>query len=231
MSLRVYLSKGVKEVDGYKEHKSFNSGKEYTEYLLPGMNLYFDDDKFHINLSRPTDSIPEYLQTLVEEISFYDTIPTHPKRETGVYRLMSAEAEVEVYTAGKTPCYSVRIRAKEMGDIIELFRLIQTGNIRPDESFECEQAGLSGPEIAAELFRVLDEVVVLRHANEHSFAISEGYRQSNDEKEERMRRSLNLIHGLRGERWPCKTARKDIIEKLWDILSPGLMEYFPARRK
>lgn len=221
MSINVYFNSDVSKEEGFKAiPRTGQRGEKWDDYKILGSNLYLEKGLYHMMFHSPTELIPELLLKYVEEVTFYDSIPARPARETGIYRFRSAEAEVERYTASKEPTYSVKIRAKEMTDIHQLFRMIQTGSIRPDESFECDQVGLSGSEITAELFRALDEVALLRMANENATPVLENCRQASKEKRESIEKALDYIHKVRKERWPSRTSRQEIFQTLWTLLCP-----------
>lgn len=153
MSINVYLKdEEVRKVKGFEviKHKE-KDGSSWKEYRLPGIYLSYEKGRWHIILHYPIEPIPSLVSDIVEGISFRDWIPLIPKREAGIYHYKSAEAEVEMSKIGGTKKYHVHIKAKEMKDVLELFRRIRAGSIRPDESYEGEQSGMSRKELEAQL--------------------------------------------------------------------------------
>lgn len=153
MSIRVYLrGDEVQKLPGFTTKPRRDHGQEWNEYELPGLKLSHDNGRWHIPLSEPTEPVPAAVADIVEEISFYGQIPLFPRRERGIYRHESAEAEVES-TGYKDGRIGVRIQAKNMEDLLHLYRKIKDGSIRPEQSFEGQQGGLSHAELEAELER------------------------------------------------------------------------------
>ncbi|MCR4274999.1 MAG: hypothetical protein NUW02_03050 [Candidatus Campbellbacteria bacterium] len=143
MSVNVFLKgEEVKNLEGFTTSTCRNGdGGTYDVYRLPGINLSNDKGRWFIWLSEPTDPIPALLVELVEEVSLHEAISSHPRRESGIYRHQSAEALVEQGDTKRSTM--VNILGKNMKDVNELFRMIRTGSIRPEESFEGQQSGMS----------------------------------------------------------------------------------------
>ena len=150
MSINVYLKgEEVKKIQGFHEKTKGHRGQEWTEYYLPGVKLHQDKGRWYTTLLYDTDKIPSVILDIVEEISLLETIPRFPARESGFYHLESAKGEVRNHDQHK----SVYLISQNMEDLRELFRRIQIGSIRPEESYEGEQSGLSRSELEAELAR------------------------------------------------------------------------------
>lgn len=156
MSVHVYLKGNeVQSIEGFTE-EGFPG--------LPGIKLFRDGGRWYTILQEPTDPVPAAIVNIVDEISFIGWFPHYPYREAGVYRYESAEAEVElskgvsIGKGGKSGEIEYRteicIKAKKMDDLLELYRQIRTGSIRPEQSYEGEQGGMSRAELEAELKRI-----------------------------------------------------------------------------
>lgn len=161
MSINVYL-KGdeVKNLEGFTTKKK-QGGKpvqEWDEHELSGVKLSLDKGRWYIYLSEPTEPIPAVVKDIVEEISFHGYLKAGIRREMGIYRHESAEAEIDAESAGGKPMYVVRIKAKRMENLLELFHKIKIGSIRPEESYEGQQNGMSRAELEAELERMRQSV-------------------------------------------------------------------------
>lgn len=84
--------------------------------------------------------VPKALQNCVAEVSYYDSFGygLSPRRRLGHYRLGSAIAELEEI-GGDNRHYLLKIRAKNMADLRELYNLIRQGQIWPALDYEAEQ--------------------------------------------------------------------------------------------
>ena len=160
MSINVYL-KGdeVQKLEGFttKKRQGGKPVQEWDEHELSGVKLSHDKGRWYIYLGELTDPIPAVVENIVEEISLREYLKGGVRRETGIYRYQSAEAEIDAASADGKPLYMVRIRAQKMEDLLELFRKIKIGSIRPEESYEGQQNGRSRVELEAELKRVQEE--------------------------------------------------------------------------
>ncbi len=154
MSVNVYLKEEVKKIEGFttrQRRAQAQGGEIWNEYEIPGVKLYYKEGRWHITLSEGTNSVPSVVADIVDSVSLREFIPIRPKRESGSYHHESAEAEVTSYGEKHA---QVIIAGKEIKDVFKLFRMIKIGSIRPDESYEGEQGGMS----RAELFAALGEV-------------------------------------------------------------------------
>lgn len=159
MSLYVYLrGDEVKKIEGFTTtlRQGGKPVQEWNEYKLSGVSIHYDENgRWHIFLSEPTDSVPAVVADIIEEVSLHKYL--NNRREEGIYRYESAEAEIDRQSAGGKFLYRVRIKAKKMEDLLELFRNIKIGSIRPDESYEGQQNGLSRAELEEELKQLQDK--------------------------------------------------------------------------
>ena len=156
MSVNVYLvGEKVREMSEFKivggKKKDGGSWKQFT---LSGINLSYDKGRFYICLDQPTEKISSLLADIVDEVSFWEWFPSDPAREVGIYNHKSAEAEVE---SPRENSVRVRIIAKKMEDLLELYRKIRIGSIRPTKSYEGEQDGMSKVQLEKELKRLQGE--------------------------------------------------------------------------
>lgn len=141
----VILNKGVTETKGFIR-TTFRDGS--TSEL---MRLERRGDRRILPLGETETEVPPPLDWLVEEVSFMGDIPASPHREYGVYRHESARAQVTV-SPGK-PDAKVHITGKTIADVRELYHKILAGSIRPDESYEAPQEGMSRNEMAEALLK------------------------------------------------------------------------------
>lgn len=148
MSVRVYLNERVKELDGFKTKLRRNSQREeWEEHSLPGnIRLCQDNGRWYVTLDEPNEPIPTAVAGIIEEISLRGSIVQCPRREAGLYRFESAEAEI----TQEQQCLLISVRAKKMEDFLHLFRQIKAGYIRPKVSYEGQQEGKSQAEFEAE---------------------------------------------------------------------------------
>lgn len=201
MSINVFLTDGVMKLEGFTTTPRTERGQTWQEYSLPGVKLFRDKGRFYTMLSEPTDPVPPVVAGVVDEISYYERLPGRPNREAGLYRCGTAEAEVESDTISGVPQKSVHIKAKNMGDACTLIRKIKTGSIRPDESYEGQQSGLSRATLEQELERLGEELSGLREV-------------------EATRNTLLLFAtNLSQEKWPF-CSKKRVARVIRAILTP-----------
>lgn len=139
MSIELYVNEEVVKRDGFEvRHRQSTDGQQWEEYYLPGIRLYREKGRFHINLHHLEEPIPKLVEDMVEEISFYEWIPGLPKRVGGVYSLKSAMGTLEPPQKEQSS-YQLRIVGKKLEDIRELYLKIRVGRILPTESWEEKQ--------------------------------------------------------------------------------------------
>lgn len=167
MSVNVYIKEDeIIKMSGFKTiEKGGKNGQSWEEYDLSGIKLYFEKGRWYTTLNI-RDNTPDLIKDIVEEVSFLEYIPIKPWRESGVYKLGTAIAEIEL--SGKMCGDTVKkvfIKAENLGDIQEIFHKIKTGSIRPEESFEGEQSGLSRAELEEELERAKESLSIKTQTN------------------------------------------------------------------
>lgn len=155
MSINVYLrGEWVTGLMGFETTKCRDSKSSNTwdDNRLPGIRLSHEHGRWYITLER-TDRIPSILLNIVEEVTSQEWVSFVPhKRERGVYRLGSAEAEVGAQSLDDGRMW-VCIVSKTMEDLRELDRQIRVGSILPvpELSYEGKQGGLSRAELEAKV--------------------------------------------------------------------------------
>jgi len=157
MSVNVYLKgEKVKDLEGFEvvEWRS-KEGEKGERYRLPGrIDLSYSNGRWSIYLSELEDKIPSIIADIVEEISFQDWLSeSQAVRESGFYRHKSAEAELII----RQSKMRVHIRGKQKKDLLELLRKIKAGSIRPYESHEGKQDGLSHKELEEKIISLEEE--------------------------------------------------------------------------
>ena len=216
MSLNVYFTPEVeKNVPNFKR----DSHKDGSEKLsVCGLSLYKDDGRLYailgqLDRSRVSDELEQY----VDEFSFYGSLPGTPARETGVYTYESATAELEQDNLAKVFAYRVKISAKKLEDIRTLLHQIKVGSIRPDESYEGPQGGMSRAELEAELERTRSELEDVRKELSLSettfYHHEESFRRARD-KNVAFRQLANILHV---EEWPLCTKER-VVRMMREIL-------------
>ena len=153
--MNVYFKDAVKQFPGFTS-KPYRDGSG-DDMKIDGMNLFFDRGRLRAIFDED-DVVPEKLNNHIDGVSIHDYVTGSGRREFGIYSNETAKATVRYYEASKrSDGYQVRIIGKNVADAIKLLRLIKTGAIRPDESFEGEQLGLSRKELEVELERITTE--------------------------------------------------------------------------
>lgn len=150
MSYNVYLKPGIRDAQGFNKHQNGDkdSGPAFQGFPLLGKNealLYYSLG------SQPV--IPPALEPFIDHITFYDHVPCErAHRELGIYRHETAEADVTIMNGrGDKQTYFIRIKGEKLEDIRELFLRFKVGNIRPEESFDGAQSGMSREDLEKEL--------------------------------------------------------------------------------
>jgi hypothetical protein len=159
-----------------------SSGKWYVQY-----------DNFNKEIH------PDFL-AVVDFVSIEEIINVNLQRELGIYRLRSAEIEFDYYN-GLPDRFKFSGRAKSSNDLQELYLAIRAGTIRPEQSYEAPQAGLSGQEILAKLEKTEQEL-----------------KQSEEKFQVLVNAFKGLISALKTGWWSFCT-KKRIIKAIGDICS------------
>lgn len=81
--------------------------------------------------------MPCEFEPFVTEVSYYDSYAFQPRRQSGEYRLASAIGELEMTNDPSN--YQLKLRAKNMKELRELFYLIRQGQIWPTKDYEQAQ--------------------------------------------------------------------------------------------
>ena len=161
MGINVYLrGQWVTELPGFEtKPRSSKDGQKWNDYSLQGIYLNYKLGRWLVELNRLTDPIPSVLVNLVEEITLQEWVSFYSRREAGIYRFGSAEAEVGT---GKTDSdmnrITVFIRSKKMEDLRELYHRLLVGSIRTEESYEGPQGGLSRAELEQRVVVLMSEL-------------------------------------------------------------------------
>lgn len=150
MSTRVYLTDEVMKLEGFS-----NVTDGCGERGFPLVRINDNNGRLYLNISYG-NPVPAIVAGVVDEVSIFEVIPGQPSRETGIYNLESATAMVEFCHCdhGVVVRREITITAKTLEDAREILRRIKIGSIRPDESYEGQQSGMSRVELEAELARM-----------------------------------------------------------------------------
>lgn len=216
MSLNAYLTDAVKELPGFTSHPYKDGGGNNMK--IDSLHLFDDKGRLYARLGDENSVVPSTLKDYVEEFSFYEWIPQVSHRETGIYRLESAEAEVEDNWGGsKRPMYRVKIIGKELMYIRDLFRMIKVGSIRPEESYEKPQQGLSRAGLEEKLAQALRSkeklVEELRVVESVLHDTVKDYQHAS----KKIAMVVSLARTLRGEMWGL--CRKRVVaQRITNIL-------------
>ena len=91
--------------------------------------------------------IPKEAEAFIVSASLHEKFVATPQRDRGIYRKDDTNAELDDWKAydrkGAPPSYWVKITGNHPKEVIELYRAIRAGTIRPTESWESPQSGLS----------------------------------------------------------------------------------------
>ena len=208
MSLNVYFKPEIENSPNLKKD-SYKDGSD--KWSIGGLSLYRDDGSLYAMLGQLDRSrVPAELEQYVDEFSLYEGMPAMVRRETGRYNHATAEAKLELYESGKTIHYRVRIVGKKLEDVSTLLEMIKVGSIRPDESYEGSQSGMSRADLEAELERTRKELesvckeLALSYAQFHQ--AQDGFHSACDKNVE-FRELANTLHE---EVWPLCTKERAV---------------------
>jgi hypothetical protein len=222
MSVNVYFTDEVKKLDGFTKKPYKDSSGD--EMKIDGMHLFSDKARLYAMLGDENSVVPEKLQPCVESFTLYESIPQVAHRETGIYCYESAEAEVEWedgYGKNGKPKYKVHIVGKKIEDMRDLLRKIKTGTIRPEESYEGQQLGMSRSELEAQWKRVNENNTSLADQLELSYKTLQAERVNFTNACEKNVKLRRLASELREANWPwcTKTTIADNIDQVLDANS------------
>ena len=148
----VYLNEEITVAEGFKMIEK-SGGKPLQRWKVPefkGIEMSRDRGRLCFSLHYANDMVPEILQPFVAGVSFHECFALRPARETGVYKGESfgdASADLDVNSSN----YFLRISGSKIEEIAALYKAIRTGAIRPTESYEGHQQGMSRKELGQEL--------------------------------------------------------------------------------
>lgn len=142
--LQVYLDREALLSAGASVSQQWGGTGDNRRQLLTINGIKLDDHGNGKITLYPGDlltDIPESLRTFVSEASYYDNFGNGlvPNRRLGLYRLGSATAGLEVIGSGRDVHYHVKVRARNLSDLRELYTLIRQGQIWPAIDYETEQ--------------------------------------------------------------------------------------------
>lgn len=148
-TVRVYLKKEAVRAQLSFKSEMFKDGSG-EKMTLCGISVFELSGRLY-SIWRDDAPITDELKDLVEEISCYETIPQIVRRESGIYRLESAECELtQEYHCGVLR-YELKTKGKGLEDVNMLRRKIKTGTIRPEESYEDCQGGKTRKKLEDEI--------------------------------------------------------------------------------
>lgn len=143
--LRIYLDvPAILAAGGTIETKQIGKGSDaYDRKTLCFNTNRIDIDAngdVYLSASDLSFEMSPDLQKFVTGVSFYDNFGYGytPRRQVGEYRLGSAVADL-TETGGSVGHYHLKLRAKSMGEMRELYHLIREGKIWPARDYEVEQ--------------------------------------------------------------------------------------------
>lgn len=200
MSVRVYLvGNEVCRLPDFKTEIQGSKGDSYERHTILGVRLYCEGERWYANLDRPDEPIPPSLRGMVHEVTFRNGIHAS-YREIGIYRLRSAEAELEGNKIQGSLQF-VRIRGKKIEDVRDLLQEIKAGSIRPEVSHEKPQSGLSWGELRERLDLSVGKIEELKRELDLRVQEIKGLR-------EKTACFARLSAALSVARWPfCSTKR------------------------
>ncbi|MFH1766697.1 MAG: hypothetical protein ABH826_01235 [Patescibacteria group bacterium] len=237
MSVNVYLLNAVKQDDQGVLFVMKKKGELTEKVTLCRVDkLKKEGDRLFFSLPYLQAEIPEVLVRgfFVSEVSIRERIPGSPHREWGRYHLGSARATVDDDTRSGSPRLVVFVKAENMADARALLHQIRGGQIRPTESYEGEQSGLSTQDLQRLLKQKTTECQQIREAQALTEAVRrdvesdlqaakkrEAELEDKDQDHQRMLREIQRFsERLQKKSWAglCRTSR--IVVELTSIINP-----------
>ncbi len=190
MSVNLFLNEDVKKAEGFKQD-SEGVGMQFNGISIFGPSPHV--------IHSHREPIPACLLPYIKEISLYEHVSTERmRRETGIYKHESAEAEVQFVQQSKGSTNWIKIKGKSMEHVEELLHKIKVGSLRPTESYEGVQQGKSRLELEREVAELEAQVLVQADAlNRHQTAIADGQINA-----DRVRAVRQLAADLDRKQWP-----------------------------
>lgn len=147
MSINLYLDdKKVRNLSGFSDqpYKSGGGGGIRFKHL----GLFQDKGRLYAMLN-DIDKTPEELEQFVTDVSMQENFggPSIARRELGVYEENGCTAELSIVRSAKEDHYHVKATGKNLDATRALIRKIKAGTIRPTESHQGGQSGLSKVEL------------------------------------------------------------------------------------
>ncbi len=207
MGIRIYLDEKNEElVKIWARQLKDEPGT--NNFLYRGIRISCDrmNGIHYAEVQNITSEIPPELTELVDfvtsEETFGEVNGNFANREQGIYRQGTAEAELTLGFQGNE--YRLKIKATKLEDLRALYVAIRSGSIRPEQSYETPQAGLSGQEILAKLEKTEQE---LKQSEEKFQALVNAFK--------------NLISDLKIGYWSFCTKKRMIkaIEAIFSVLN------------
>jgi hypothetical protein len=214
MSINIYVSEKIKQAEGFMAESGGGSAK------FNGVTLYKDKGPLYAMLVNNNDPLPEFLVPFVELVSMHDHVSTaRAHRETGIYSVDGAEAEVELVHNTETPdTYYIRAKGKMFQAVVDLVRKFKTGTIRPTDSFEGKTQGKSREDLEREL-----EELKRRFTDHESFTQVLERRITRltadlEIAQHRVKGAYRLAEKIGAARWPLCNAQ-DVSKRITAVLN------------
>jgi hypothetical protein len=212
MSTYVHLTDAVRKLPGFEESNYPNNGGK--RYKLNGSDLWSGEGgSLHMSFGDDVPEVPAVVKDIVEMVTLSDYLYMLSSRELGIYLHGTAQAELRIEnTGGKPPAnaryiYYLSAKAKNLADLRTIVHKIKTGAIRPTESYECGQTGLSNKQLE-------DQCASLVHQRDDSQAKL----NAEERKVNAIRRYVNNL----GDKWWLFISEKRVRRELIKILNTDL---------
>jgi len=141
--LRVFLSDEIENETGFSTDTS--RGVVNTVHSFHNIRIYRDDNgQWYSSALNLNDEVPENIEKFMTYVTFYANVQPNPPREIGVYGGddVYPDAECVLDWIGNSH-YHLKFRGKNPESVKALYDAIRIGTVRPRESFEGKQLGLS----------------------------------------------------------------------------------------
>jgi len=136
MDIKVYLKEGTKmeELSGFeKKNKARVPLEEEVCYVGMGLTLYQKSGRWYFSLDNLGDYIPSIFKDSVDEILVeYEFDDPSRGHEDGFYTHKDAVLECKKDRWDNT---LLKMRSKNMSDVLELYRMFRAFKIKPKEKW------------------------------------------------------------------------------------------------
>ena len=199
MSMNLYLNRKIYNDKGFIKKEDSNGSHLHSLHGIP-----IQDEKGILYVVHPEEiPIPDELNEYITKVSLWTQMSAErATRETGIYKLGGSEADVQIVSESKGRVYTIKIVGEKFDSVYELLKKIRTGSIRPVESYEGKQCGLSRVELEEEMARKQLEIETLNNKIAELEGRLDQVSKNKRLQDEQLREIQTVLANMSKARWP-----------------------------